>query len=505
VAPVGVGFLGPLPISLLLAGQPNPPAFNQTGRRPGAVNNWFDVPALERNMGHSLTATWKVNDQLTVKSMTSYRDVMAYSTYEYSGLGGLVTTPFISGFLTHKAVGTPYEVFALNNIVFNRQYSEEVQANYNSKLVTVTAGAIYYHLETLSGPPAGIPGNTINTSFPGGVQPLVVPPTDQSSNKTTSKAAYVQGEFHILPQLDFVAGDRITVDDKSGTLFNPAPCPCSFVYHGTRPSYTLGFNYKPARDALLYVKYSTGYVSGGSVSVFSFKPETAKSWELGAKADFLEHRVRTNLALFDVDYTDLQSPQGGPTVGHPELSTVVIDLGTARVKGVEFEGSVLPMKGLTLSGSFGYAAYKLSSLTPLAATIFAPGCPQAPLSCYQNVGLPSWTAMLSGDYVTDPVFGDARLHLTIDGTFHSNYRTVQNFQLVNSSFNLLQFIPDTWLLNARFALEHIAVENGQVTVALWGKNLTNEDSIQFPNTIPLFASTSFLPARTFGIDVNFKY
>ena len=70
-------------------------------------------------------------------------------------------------------------------------------------------------------------------------------------------------------------------------------------------------NYKPNDDILLYAKFSTAFVSGGSVSGLDFPPETATSWEAGIKADLLDRRLRTNLSLFSVKYENFQTAQSG--------------------------------------------------------------------------------------------------------------------------------------------------------------------------------------------------
>ena len=49
------------------------------------------------------------------------------------------------------------------------------------------------------------------------------------------------------------------------------------------------------------------------------------------------------------------------------------------------------------------------------------------------------------------------------------------------------------LINGRITLERIAVERGDVEVALWGKNLTDNNSPRWLVAIAgLFASSSFL-------------
>jgi iron complex outermembrane receptor protein len=64
-----------------------------------------------------------------------------------------------------------------------------------------------------------------------------------------------------------------------------------FNYSSTKGTYSGGVNYTPLDRSLLYVKYSTGFVSGGSIAGLAFAPETVGSWEAGIKSDLLDSRL----------------------------------------------------------------------------------------------------------------------------------------------------------------------------------------------------------------------
>jgi hypothetical protein len=73
-------------------------------------------------------------------------------------------------------------------------------------------------------------------------------------------------------------------------------------------------------------------------------------------------------------------------------------------------------------------------------------------------------------------------------------------------FAPLTNVPGSWTLNGRLALADIAGYGGRFEVALWAKNLTDNDEIMFANALAtLAASASFVPARTFGVDVSYAY
>ena len=137
-------------------------------------------------------------------------------------------------------------------------------------------------------------------------------------------------------------------------------------------------NYKPNNDILIYGKFSTAFVSGGSVSGLEFLPETATSWEAGIKADLLDRRLRTNLSVFHVTYKNYQTAQSGtnfpslfPSPPFPAgfarvVGTIVVPQGgPVKASGFEFEATAAPARGLTIGGSLSYTDTKFEDVNPV--------------------------------------------------------------------------------------------------------------------------------------------
>ncbi len=488
VNPAGLGGL----IGAITSNQPRPIVYDPSGRRPKAVNNSWSVPFYAKNYGHSLTAQLRINDSMSLKNILAYRYGYVYGSYQFDGLGGLVNVVPTLG-----PVGQPFGVIVLNNQSQSNQVSNETQINYDSKLVTVTAGAIYFHINDRSGPPRGLASSKALGVYPGGRVAPTFPAIQQSYNYGTSTALYTQAEVHVMPQIDLVGGYRITKDKKNGTLFNPAAI--SFTYEKTKPSYMAGVNYKPLDDVLIYGKFSTGFVSGGSVSTIAFLPEKARSWEAGIKADLLGRRLRTNLSVYDVKYRDLQSAQGGTTVNRPDLSTLIIDLGNVHAKGFELEVTAQVMQGLTVGGGLGYTDNAYTYFTPLSLSLLGAN--------YAPTLQPKWTGQLWGQYETEPVFGDARIRMRLDASYRSRQRLDPNPAQPVAAFRVLQYGPSAWTVNGRIGLNKLKVAGVDSEIALWVRNLNNDKSPSFANVISALgvASSSFVPARTFGVDLILNY
>ena len=526
--------LGPL-FAALVAGSPNQ-TFAPDGKRPKYVNNSFTVPGIQRNMGHNLTSDFRASDHLSFKNIAAYRKAYLYGVSEIGGLGGLILSPSAvpayTAFLTGSGVApataaataaalvnTRFIDVATQRIARSQQWSDELQANYDSELLTLTVGGIYFHSKDREGGPefergtynlvAGIPNAT-------GLLPLGAEAV--SYNKATSVAGYGQAEVHVLPVLDVVGGFRYTQDKKSGSYVTGGTfIPTSpgartgvlgpqtiapFTYKKSQPSYLAGVNYKPTKNILLYGKYSTAYVSGGKIADLPWEPETAKSWEAGIKATVLDGRLRSNLALFSTKYKHQQSAQSGRLTGRPTIGTVIVDTQAAsRAKGFEFEGTALPFDGLTLGGTVGYTHIKylgpVNSL--LGASVGLPaGSPD-----YQVTLNPKWTTNLSAQYETEPLFADSRLSFRIDANWRSKFRFDANPDIPLPVFAPVEYSPASWVVNGRVSLSDIKFGIADGTIALWGRNINNNKSAQFLTPVrPTFIGVSYQTARTFGVDLT---
>ena len=101
-----------------------------------------------------------------------------------------------------------------------------------------------------------------------------------------------------------------------------------------------GLSYRLSEDVMVYGSYATGFHSGGFYGknqrlvdyAITYDPEEIESLELGAKMEFLNNRVRLNVAAFSSNVEKLQA-----------ITTLPADDGTAvsvpfNVGEVEYQG-----------------------------------------------------------------------------------------------------------------------------------------------------------------------
>jgi iron complex outermembrane receptor protein len=535
-------FVGGMLLGVIAAQPPGGGRFGpyvQPGtQRPDAINNGWNQTGYSRAQGHSLTIQWHALDNLTFKNITSYRYATVWGPSTILGLNGLefnqgavapyaffatlagglplAALPLVAASLQPK-VGQFFAGYEGASWGSSWQESNETQVFYTNKWMNLTAGGLWYHAEEVD---SGLPGFTPNNAF--GPVPSLLPLGNIQiwAATTTSYALYAQGEFHLTPQLDLVAGGRFTKDEKKGELTQggifvgsrtsgmivsgtgaPGSPTLTFFpwsFSKSRPTFSVGLNYKVSPDMLVYGKYSTGFLSGGAQGPLSFKPETVASWEGGVKSEWFDRRLRANLAIWQAIYHNSQSAQAGTNAGFPNIGVVVVSNGKLSAKGAEFEISAEPVRGLTLNGSVSYTSGKLDNPSPLVAQ----GHP------YLWAADPPWQGNLNGEYDTPPLFQDAYLSARIDAIVTGKFRAIATPLSVAAQplFAPYEFEPTTWIINGRVALRDIKTGPVTTEVALWVKNLADNKNTDYGFDFgEIGFATSWQHARTFGIDVKMEY
>ena len=216
---------------------------------------------------------------------------------------------------------------------------------------------------------------------------------------------------------------------------------------------------------LLYVQAAKGFKGGGfsaialasTAPVGSYDPETNWTYEAGMKADWLGNSLRTNLAYFYSDISDIQQNATDTTSAGFEFP--VENSGDAEIQGLEFEITAVPVDGLNLylNGSLMHGKYK--NLNPDSAAAAASVLYGVEADTPQT---PDYTVSVGFDYTHDlpgEMFGDL--------TFGANYYTIDDY--ITAATN--DFKNSGWdIWNAFVSME--LGKNWQVRLA--GNNLSDD-------------------------------
>jgi iron complex outermembrane receptor protein len=250
---------------------------------------------------------------------------------------------------------------------------------------------------------------------------------------------------------------------------------------------TASASYRISDQSLAYASYSEGFRSGGfSIRNASgpdragYDPETADQFEIGVKNDFLDNRLRVNLAYYVLNREGAQfsSIITLPPGSIPGTTTYINNGGESESKGVEIEGQWFMNDNLRLIFNYGTIDVENSAYT--LACELVDGCVTAvvgeldPSGTLRNLGGGSDSRQpedsLSISLAFDQEMGG--------GLFGANvgYKTVGDFLLVNTGGGADQRLYEGGYsqVDARISYSFETSGGDQWSITAFGKNLTDE-------------------------------
>ena len=205
-----------------------------------------------------------------------------------------------------------------------------------------------------------------------------------------SRAVFAHAAYDLTDALTVTGGIRYTKEDKDytfrrrdryGNLLGgqyTALDGKTGNYKGDHVDYRGNVAYRIASNINVYVQYSTGFKGGGvnprpysASQVLPFDPEKLATWEIGAKSDLFDRRVRLNLAAYTSRYDDIQltlnsCPQYNPPGVKTFPCAMPANVGTARIRGFEAETSVRLVPGMIFDAALSHTDFRYTYIAPLA-------------------------------------------------------------------------------------------------------------------------------------------
>jgi iron complex outermembrane receptor protein len=278
--------------------------------------------------------------------------------------------------------------------------------------------------------------------------------------------------------LSVTAGLRYSHETNKSWLIG-ATTPVTSTFNNTSPH--VGLNYQVTDAAMLYVKASKGFRAGGVTANgalpgggLAFDPETAWTYEAGARLEFFDRRLRINPTVFQTDWKEIQFNVLIPTASSPVAATS--NAGDARIKGFELESQFAATNRLTLVGTVSLLDGYYTTVPNLMATIYPLGFPAflggvpGSIAFVPNIslGTPLQRAPKSkfsgGVHYAYPFASGSKLVTNVDYAWTAKQRSsVTIVDAVN--------MPSYGVLNAR--LQYEAARDAW-SVALFGTNLTDK-------------------------------
>jgi iron complex outermembrane receptor protein len=467
-----------------------------------------------KDHGLALTLNYELTDNLALKSISARRaynrnDPVIYGPSKLRGNFGTVAEPRIA-----EMPGI-YSITPRSSR--QRQWTQEFQVLGTSGDFDYVLGFFYLHekgRETgRSRLPSGVTAAGTAVDFASVLDYNVV-------NKSVAGFAQVNWRPSALDQkLELTGGVRWTKDTKNLDQRSTVRRTGELTTKNT--SFLASVKYQWTDDVMTYVRYSTGYRSGGFALRAAanvdpvYTPEKLKSWEAGFKMEAFDRRLRLNGAVFYNKYHDLQVTRFIPISLQDSGGNTPVNA-NATYKGFELELLAVPTDGLTLNAMVGYVdpKYKRFPVALLAGGALTPGC--APIL--------SGTATVAQDCAAVAVFSSvSKSTINLGAAYEFEARGygkwsaridwvrtgTTNFGSVNNpatNFTLLARRKPYSLVNGRIQLSDIPL-SGNVTaqIALYGDNLLNKK--YSTNTIDWgFMSTSLWGARrTVGVEGKIEF
>ncbi|WP_336957943.1 TonB-dependent receptor [Sphingobium aquiterrae] len=467
-------------------------------------------PSIDKTQGFLANLKWEFAPNAELRSITAWRTV---SDEQWDNSGGAHRTP---QFLPN--IG--FSRYSLSNLD-QRQFSQELQLVGSLPQIDYVFGLYYFNerANDAARTPNSNKWNADGTGYSIADIATFATSTIARASIAYSKSYAAYGQVTYTPAgidtVHLTAGGRYTHDKKNGQLFivNGAATNFTFDQKNDRfdPMVTLAWD--ATANAHLYAKYATGYRAGGassrSTNYRSFGPETVKSYEIGAKTEFLDKRVRLNLAAYIMDRNNSQVdfnffvPQTDGTIRNT-LETVNA-AGTTKIRGVEADLTVQPIDNLTLGASYAYTYTKMPPAeNTVQEQLNRQVNPANTAAVFQNVFIvftPRNAASGTIDYAL-PVGGDdttVRFHL--DGNYSSSAYTFDNESVK---------ADPSFIVNGRLSLADIRMTDAgqKFTLSVWARNLFNESHIyrrSNANRAVLGDYANFNAPRTYGVELSANF
>jgi iron complex outermembrane receptor protein len=208
-------------------------------------------------------------------------------------------------------------------------------------------------------------------------------------------------------QFDIAVGGRYAsneqwsqVTDKAGILAGPFDTVYDEIKtDDTKFTWSFAPSYHLTDDKLLYARIATGYRPGGPSLMIpgapadfplSYKPDSTVNYEVGTKGSTEDGRFSYDVALFYIDWTDIQilSQFISSVSGTPY--NITDNAGTAVSKGLEWNLAWQMTENLVLSDNGAWIQATLDEAAPSMGGLEGDQLPY----------VPEWSNTLNLDYTT---------------------------------------------------------------------------------------------------------
>ncbi len=453
----------------------------------------------DKTTSHTVTLEADLADDIMLRSLTGFRrwrgDTLATDIDGNAGLRGLVVSPPPAGV-------APIGLFGADKYNRQRQFSQELNLIGKVGALDFVLGGFYFKERASEDNPQFYTFVIANPALPGGLGGANLTNRLIYRTKNESKALFGQATWHFTDTLSFIGGLRYTEDTKTLFQTSPATLVRTLERKFSKVNYAATVQYQATPDMMVYGRVASGYKAGGfnarAVNE-GYDPESVTNYELGAKTELFDRRLRLNATLFYAQLDDKQLNQFLANSGG--AASITVNAGSADFKGVELEVEALPIDALRLNAAFGYTDRKFKSFN-----VVDPATSQlVDVSKEARFSYSASTTFTGGaQYTIGSVLG-GELSARLDYTYRSRlyFNVVPRFAPFDDAIRA----KGVGLLDGRIALGKLDVGGGKAEFAVWGRNLTKEtyriSGIDFGSLG--FATNTYGVPRTYGAEMRMEF
>jgi iron complex outermembrane receptor protein len=346
--------------------------------------------------GISSTANWKISDAVDAKLILAWRN--------WNGR-----------FATDQS-DAPLDVSLVDGLQSFTYRTAELRFSGDalSNKLNWTAGGFYYDGDSRSAQSVNLPGAGNIAAYLANPQANALLVNGLDIGNFQNYSFFIHTIYTLTDQLHVTVGARYS-NDKKGDKFDNTIVKATVNNTSTRGDWRLGLDYQIDPRLLVYTSAATGY----RPPAFNPRPfqadqfvavsgESLLAYEVGEKADFLDRRLRVNIAAFYSDYrhrivgvggTDclknpdgsvvpgpLPNPQGGPSCAVNTIPNTLYINSPGKLYGAEIELAFRPIESLTFTANAGETRFSATGsnvgVTPTGEPVY----------------VPQWNGSFSGQY-----------------------------------------------------------------------------------------------------------
>jgi outer membrane receptor protein involved in Fe transport len=325
-----------------------------------------------------------------------------------------------------------------------------------------------------------------------------------------------------------VGGDMVNIDANNDHV----------VYHGFRSRGTL--TWKPTNLLTIYGTFSQGFRPGGfnrtAKTVLpdqngnnqyqiqnGYTPDKLTNWEVGIKADMLDHKLQVNLSGYYMVWNNIQFGFFDPGDGFGN-TTFVVNGADYHIKGGEIQATYRPISGLSIQGSATYNDSKQVSSPCLVSTV--PGsatlgqCITYRYSKGNKVPIQAPFGLIGSSLPFAPHFqGNARIRYDWAGPAELKYWVGAGVTYTGSTYNQPANFPagveGSTIFNStllRYRMPGYALADAQIGIrkdnwsaSIFGDNIFNSHASTFTSSAQYIESRTVVRPTTYGVKFTFDF